>query len=720
MMKSVIKILALSLLAILSSCRKETEKPVPPSPSPVPEMQTIHYKATVQTGTDTRATVDNLKYEFEEGDRVYMASVDANGDADGNLYGFLSLSVTGGVGKNVALFEGDLNCKEGFTPSLDTNAPTTVKLVLVSPNDNLHTESVLLEVTVDDYKDKSAESLNEAVRRLSHFTGEGNFGDLRFTLNQQSSFLVMSLSFDPTKVTAGATVTANLVNHYDEPTHPSLGAVSCQTVKVDEDIKASWVFAFPSGTELSDAKLVVNVENEDVPPLRMANATLLANTYYTFQRATYIMDYVTVEATEANTEITFNYAAASNGIQYSTDGYEWLNYNGSITLSAVGDKVYFRGKANSFKNTGSTPLLSTGDKACYVYGDIMFLMCNEKYKPRTSIPANNAFQGAFKNCTWLRIKEGKELKLSATTLTESCYESMFESCSNLTAGISIPATEMELPKACFKAMFKNTGLTSAPSINATSMGESACESMFNDCKALTTVPALSVSNMSKKGCYQMFYNCTSLSSVSLTISSLAAVASGNHEGCKEMFYGCNSLESANNITLSAPTLYTACYYSMFQGCTSLTLTPALPATSLATECYRNMFYGCSAITTAPSLNATTLAESCYYSMFYGCTSLSTSDGPIFLPASTLVTNCYREMFYGASGVDEVVCLATDKSASNCTNNWLYNVANSGTFWKVSGVDWGTGASDIPNGWITKEYGVPIFPDDPPFDGEIDL
>ena len=279
-MKSVIKFLALSLLAIMSSCRKETDKLVPTPPSPVPEMQTIHYKATVQTGTDTRATVgDDLKYKFEEGDRVYMASVDANGDADGNLYGFLSLSVTGGVGKNVALFEGNLNCKEGFTPSLDTDTPTPVKLVLVSPNDNLHTESVLLEVTVDDYKDKSAESLNEAVRRLSHFTGEGNFGDLRFTLNQQSSFLVVSLSFDPTKVTAGATVTADLVNDY-AGSHSSKGTVSCQTVEVDRDVEASWVFAFPDNTALSGAKLEVDVDGyEDITALEMADATLLANTY---------------------------------------------------------------------------------------------------------------------------------------------------------------------------------------------------------------------------------------------------------------------------------------------------------------------------------------------------------------------------------------------------------------------------------------------------------
>lgn len=492
MMKSVIRILVLSLLAIMFSCRKETDRPVSIPPSPVQEIRTIHYKATIQTGIETRATVDNLKYEFEVGDQVYMASVDANGDADGNLYGFLSLSVEGGVGKNVALFEGDLNCASNFEPSLDTH----VKLVLVSPEDELHVESVLFEVPAKNYHNKSAESLQEAIRHLSHFTGEGLFGDTRFELNQQSSFLVMSLSFDPATVIAGANVTANLINHYGEASNSSLGTVSCQTVDVNGDIEASWVFAFSPGTELSGARLEVSVGNVNIPALRMANATLQANTYYTFQRATYMMEYFTVEAIDADTEITFNYATSSNGIQYSLDGYEWLNYNSSITLSTTGDKVYFRGKANNYKNTGTTPLLTTGDKACYVYGDIMFLMCDEKYKPRTAIPANYAFQGAFKNATWLRIsgEEGKTLKLSATSLTNGCYESMFEGCTGLEIAPALSATS--LASGCYRAMFKGcTSLTSAPVLPAAALVPNCYYEMFRDCSNLNKVTCMATSGI---------------------------------------------------------------------------------------------------------------------------------------------------------------------------------------------------------------------------------
>lgn len=191
-------------------------------------------------------------------------------------------------------------------------------------------------------------------------------------------------------------------------------------------------------------------------------------------------------------------------------------------------------------------------------------------------------------------------------------------------------------------------------------------------------------------------------------------------GYKSMFNGCTGLTGAP--LLPATTLATSSYESMFDGCSSLAVLPddfVLPAATMAKNCYKFMFRN-SGLTKAPALKATTLAESCYYGMFAGCTSLSTSSSPVLLPASKLETNCYMEMFNGATGVNEVICLATDRSASGCTTRWLQNVAVSGTFWAPSGVTWGTGVSAVPTSWVKKDYAVPIFPDDPPFGGEIDL
>ena len=96
------------------------------------------------------------------------------------------------------------------------------------------------------------------------------------------------------------------------------------------------------------------------------------------------------------------------------------------------------------------------------------------------------------------------------------------------------------------------------------------------------------------------------------------------------------------------------------------------------------------------LPATTLTDYCYDSMFYGCTSLTSAPE---LPATTLVLNCYRVMFYNCTLLNYVKCLATNISATNCTNNWLNNVASTGTFVKAASMTgWTTGANGIPSGW----------------------
>ena len=85
-----------------------------------------------------------------------------------------------------------------------------------------------------------------------------------------------------------------------------------------------------------------------------------------------------------------------------------------------------------------------------------------------------------------------------------------------------------------------------------------------------------------------------------------------------MFNGCSSLTQAPE--LPATTLASECYDGMFINCSSLTKAPELPATTLANWCYGSMFLNCYALTQAPELPATTLADWCYYCMFQNCKS----------------------------------------------------------------------------------------------------
>ena len=108
--------------------------------------------------------------------------------------------------------------------------------------------------------------------------------------------------------------------------------------------------------------------------------------------------------------------------------------------------------------------------------------------------------------------------------------------------------------------------------------------------------------------------------------------------CK-LFSG-NQIHDAHEIIL--PDQVSAnCYNSMFDGCSSLTSAPALPATSLVDHCYSYMFNGCTSLTTAPALPATSLADYCYHNMFNDCRSLTTAPE---LPATNIYRGCYSYMF----------------------------------------------------------------------------
>jgi len=60
------------------------------------------------------------------------------------------------------------------------------------------------------------------------------------------------------------------------------------------------------------------------------------------------------------------------------------------------------------------------------------------------------------------------------------------------------------------------------------------------------------------------------------------------------------------------------------------------------------------------------------------------------------------MFISCTNLSSVKCLATNISATGCTEKWLEDVASSGTFTKAAGVAWGEGMSGIPSGWTVVE------------------
>jgi len=117
--------------------------------------------------------------------------------------------------------------------------------------------------------------------------------------------------------------------------------------------------------------------------------------------------------------------------------------------------------------------------------------------------------------------------------------------------------------------------------------------------------------------------------------------------------------------------------------------------------FRQMFQGCTTLTKAPKLPATTLSEGCYLGLFDGCTALTKAPE---LPAKTLVKDCYNNLFYGCTLLQEITCLATNISAVYSLNLWVSNVPSGGTFYKdPSMTSWPTGDNGIPSGWTVVDY-----------------
>ena len=383
------------------------------------------------------------------------------------------------------------------------------------------------------------------------------------------------------------------------------------------------------------------------------------------------------------------HGTVSMNIEYSTDLSTWNTFTPGtteVTLTNVGDKVYFRGNNPNGFNERNNYVCFQMENGNYekvdASGNVMSLI--DPTCKATTIPNNYCFYNLFQNCVNLMTAP----ELPATTLTDHCYYYMFNRCDSLKTAPELPATT--LANYCYSYMFYFCEKLETASLPATTLADYCCQNMFSNCTSLKTAPELPATTLAKYCYNNMFSGCTSLT----TAPELPAETLANY--CyQNMFNGCTSLKTAPALT--ATTLASSCYSNMFKGCTSLKTAPALPATTLAVSCYSFMFNGCASLKTAPALPATTLTSSCYSNMFNGCTSLTTAPT---LPATTLTSSCYNNMFNSCKSLNSVTCLATDNSASGCVNNWLKDAA-SGTLYCAPGCS-GIWSSKIPSGWTVTE------------------
>lgn len=169
---------------------------------------------------------------------------------------------------------------------------------------------------------------------------------------------------------------------------------------------------------------------------------------------------------------------------YSTDGKQtWTLWDYStITLQNAGDKVYFYGNnPNGFSTSANdySMFVTSGDLS--VSGNIMTLLTRDG--SMTTIPCNNCFDGLFYQTS---ITSAGDLELPATTLTDYCYEYMFQGCASLVTAPELPATT--LAEGCYYLAFGQcTSLVTAPELPATTTTTDCYNNTFENCSNLNYI-----------------------------------------------------------------------------------------------------------------------------------------------------------------------------------------------------------------------------------------
>lgn len=167
-------------------------------------------------------------------------------------------------------------------------------------------------------------------------------------------------------------------------------------------------------------------------------------------------------------------STAAKTVSASTDnGETWVEYVSSVddngtalgTLN-TGDKLLIKGENSTYAITTSNYNQFTSTGQFEVKGNIMSLIYGDNFENQTELTGAYSFCSLFRNPN---VVSAENLILPATTLSEHCYQYMFQNCSNLTAAPELPATT--LASRCYGNMFY--GCTNLNSITCLAIDISA-------------------------------------------------------------------------------------------------------------------------------------------------------------------------------------------------------------------------------------------------------
>ena len=219
----------------------------------------------------------------------------------------------------------------------------------------------------------------------------------------------------------------------------------------------------------------------------------------------------------------------------------------SMHTFPLASKIYEYAFQNMFMNCYSLisapdiPL--NAESACtsiYTY-EHMFMNCSSLisapqfiHLSSTQPLSNYACHGMYQNCTSLVYPPSA---IQVPTIGYYACESMFKNCTSLTASPMISTDEVGTC-GCLEMFYGCSSLSTAQeTLSAMTLNESAYKSMFDRCTSLKNAPNLPATTLASN-CYRsMFYSCSNLESEGIKLPAATLCT----DCYRYMFYGCSKL-----------------------------------------------------------------------------------------------------------------------------------------------------------------------------------
>lgn len=412
-------------------------------------------------------------------------------------------------------------------------------------------------------------------------------------------------------------------------------------------------------------------------------------------------------------------------LEYSYDANAWYAFDvDNGCRMELGQPVYFKaGNTTTKWSSGSSYTWTFAPNVrTKAYGNILSVF------GAGAVTAGWQLVSMFSNKNIIKIPD-----LNTTTLNQSGYYNTLAAYSGIEELPSINV-QTATTNQCFAHAFRETNIVYTDKEFKISNNQvQQYNYTFRDCKFLKNLvkmqssfsAAANILDDTYDGCISLvdtdsqtfsfasgmgsaamnctFYGCSSM----VKAPTIKVTGKVGDNALKETFRNCTSLKDASRIDLYHVTSTgSRSFYYMFYMDTNLEVGPSNISSAISlgsASCYY-MFYNCSKLKKAPDLNFTSVSTNSCYRMFGYCTNLT--EAPALRP-KTLVSGCYNYMFYGCSKLNRIAYHGSVAPSSTYCSNWVYNVSQSGTFYRDIDSAWEIkyGVSAIPTGWEVKTLGA---------------